>query len=199
MRMQRWRKRAVAVALAFAGAAGGLSGCGLAAQRTPEVLDPKSAPQGLFGASPTTSTAVPGLGVTPVTVYLEGKNERLVAVQADVPWPAAVGAALAALGQSPTAAESARGLVSPASSVGPLTAGPLHHGVATVDLPTSFENLDGQDQVVAVAQVVFTLTAFPDIRGVAFLVGHQATQVPNEGGKLVAGPLTRSDYPGLGN
>jgi len=199
LRARKRIRRALGAAVALAAAAGGLSGCGLGAQSAPEALDPKSAPQGLFSALPTTSTSLPGLGVTSVTIYLEGSNERLVAVEASVAWPATMGAALNALAQGPTAAESARGLVSPASSVGPLTAGLLHRGVATVDLPVSFENLGGQDQTVAAAQVVFTLTAFKGVTGVVFLVGGQAAQVPNEDGKLVAGPLTRRDYPGFGS
>ena len=197
LRSGRRARRSLAVVCAVAAGATGLSGCSLGAQGAPEALDPRSAPRGLLGTSPRTSTSRPSLGLNSVTIYLEGSNQRLVPAKASVPGPASMGAALNALAQGPTAAESARGLVSPASSVGPLRAGPVRRDIAIVGLPASFENLGGQDQTLAAAQVVFTLTAFPGVKGVVFLVGGQAAQVPDEDGKLVAGPLTRSDYPGF--
>ena len=179
-------------------AAAGLAGCGVEAQSSPEALDAKSIPYDLLRHQAPTEPSAPRNGVTAsVTLWLEGSNQHLVPVLADVPWPSTIGALLNALAEGPTEQESERGLLSPASSVGPLTSGHVRRGVVPVDLPASFENLGGSDQLIAVAQIVYTLTAFPGVKGVSILVAGQRAQVPNANGKLVAGGLTRSDYSAL--
>ena len=70
-------------------------------------------------------------------------------------------------------------------------------GASSVDLPVSFESLGGQDQQVAAAQIVFTVTTFTGVRGVRFLVGGQPAQVPTGDGSLTRGPSTRQDYAAL--
>jgi Sporulation and spore germination len=183
------------VALALVGAASaGLAGCGLGAQSGPQALNPKTVPYGLLGPGTSPSTSVPHLVSARVTMYLEGSNEQLVPVHREVGWPATIAAILGQLAAGPTAHESDRGLVSPASAVGPFAVGRLRGGVVSVDLPLSFENLDGQDQTVAAAQIVFTVTTFSGVTGVRFLVAGQPAQVPNGNGSLTAGPSTRTDY-----
>jgi spore germination protein GerM len=73
----------------------------------------------------------------------------------------------------------------------------VHKGVVSVNLPLSFENLGGQDQTVAAAQIVFTVTTFSGVQGVRFLVAGQAARVPNGNGGLTPGPSTRKDYSAL--
>jgi len=46
----------------------------------------------------------------------------------------------------------------------------------------------------ALAQVVFTLTQFPDVTGVAVAVGGQPLQQTDANGRDLAGPATRADY-----
>jgi len=172
----------------------GVAGCGVGAQSSAEILGGKSVPSGLLQAKRPTSTTVPGrLGVA-VTVYLEGPGRRLVAVTRNVAWPATVAAALNQLADGPTAAEAARGLVSPASALGPFGVGAKRGAIVTVNLPVAFEDLAGQDQTVVAGQVVFTVTAFPAVRGVHFVVGGQPSQVPSDRGSLSSGPATRQDY-----
>lgn len=193
------RGRSVATcvaALALAGLAAALSGCGIAAQSAPQPLDLKSEPAGLTGANSPPRTVVPWLDV-PVTVYLAGRDDHLEAVKRDVAAPATLVSVLDQLAFGPTERQSQRGLVSPASSVGPVKVGPLRKGIVEVDLPKSFENLDGQDQTVAAAQVVFTATAVPGVRGVLFRLGGQPAQVPDENGHITSGPSVRKDYADL--
>ncbi|MGH9107216.1 MAG: GerMN domain-containing protein [Acidimicrobiales bacterium] len=180
----------------LAGAAGA-AGCGVGAESAPHALDPKAVPYGLL-RSPLPTTSAPGLVTSAATVYLQGTDEHLVPVRVEVPRPPTVAAVLNALAQGPTEVESDQGLVSPASSVGPLRSGPLRSGVISVRLPESFANLGGQDQTVAAAQIVYTVTAFPGVTGVRFLLGRQPAQVPNDAGKLVTRPLRRKDYSQLG-
>jgi spore germination protein GerM len=193
----RPRLRAAAVGVVAVAAAAGLTGCGLGAQSSPQALDPKNVPYGLLAPASSPRTSVPGLIMAQVTIYLEGANEHLVPVHREVAWPASLAAILNQLVEGPTGRESSRGLVSPASSVGPLGVGPVHNGVVPLELPVSFENLGGEDQTVAAAQIVFTVTTFFGVRGVHFYVGGQAAQVPNGNGSLTPGPSTRRDYSAL--
>jgi Sporulation and spore germination len=191
------RRQMLLSCLALATSAG-LAGCGVGAEPSPHALNAASVPDGLLRHHPKLPSPSEHAGATSrVTVWLEGGNQHLVPVHTNVPWPSTVGALLNALAKTPTERQSDEGLVSPASSVGPLTSEPPQHGVVEVDLPVSFENLGGGDQLIAVAQIVFTLTAFPGVKGVSFLVGGRRVQVPNASGKLEAGGLTRRDYSAL--
>lgn len=184
------------VLLALAG--GALSACGLGAQSSPQALDPQAVPYGLLHRTvPPTTSPSPWLVNAPVVIYLEGSSGHLVAVHREVPWPATLASALDQLASGPSASESSRGLASPASAVGPLGSGRLEHGVVTVDLPVSFESLGGEDQTMAAAQIVYTVTTFSGVRGVRFLVGGQAAQVPKADGGLTTKPSTRRDYVSL--
>ena len=189
--------RAAATVVAVAAVGAGLASCGVGAESAPQPLDPKAVPYGLLGPTSSPSTSDPGLSTARVTLYMETDNGRLVPVHRDVAWPATIAAILGQLAAGPTDRESGRGLVSPASSVGHLRVGPVHNGVVSVDLPVSFESLGGQDQQVAAAQIVFTVTTFTGVKGVRFLVAHQVAQVPTGDGSLTRGPSTRQDYAAL--
>ena len=187
------RRAPIAVVVALA-ASVLLAGCGLGAQSAPQALATQSASPRLQHSVPPSSTSVPGRGLARVTIFLEGSNEHLRSVHREVLSPATLQEIMDQLVAGPHRSESSRGLVSPASSVGSFSVGPFHDGVVTVDLPVSFENLSGQDQTAAAAQIVFTATTFTGVAGVRFLVGGQPAQVPNGNGSLSPGPSTRRDY-----
>ena len=172
------------------------SSCGVGAEQSPQKLDPRSVPFGLL-APATSTTTTTQVAESTVFVYLQG-SQRLVRVARTVPSPTDIPAVLKELDAGPTAAESGQGMTSPISSAAPLKLLSFRAGVASIDAPPSFEALGGQDQIVAAAQLVFTLTGLPGVSGVDFLVGGQPTQVPTAGGSLSQGPLTRADYGSLG-
>lgn len=174
-------------------AAGTISSCAVGAQSSPQPLASRAVPYRLLGAGSPPSTFIPWVDVR-VTIYLEGKDQHLQPVAREVASPATLSAVLAQLAAGTTEKESERGLLSPASMVGPLSVRSSRNGVVTVDLPDSFEDLDGRDQTVAAAQIVYTATAFRGVRGVIFRVAGQAAQVPDDNGHLTSGPSTRSDY-----
>jgi spore germination protein GerM len=153
-----------------------------------------SAPRQLQNSLSHPRTSVAELPRAGVTIFLEGSKGRLTRAQREVPSPATLQEIMDQLVAGPRRSESDRGLVSPASSVGPLSVGHVLDGVVTLDLPVSFENLSGQDETAAAAQIVFTATTFTGIDGVRFLVGGQPAQVPNGNGSLSPGPSTRKDY-----
>jgi spore germination protein GerM len=192
------RARPAAAVLGVALAAGA-AGCGVGAQSAPQALDiptPRGATgPGAISVSP--GVLAPWVSV-PVKIYLVGGDKRVTAVERQVASPASVSSALNQLALGPTQGEQDRGLVSPASMVSPFGVGRVVAGVVRVDLPESFQDLDGLDQTMAVAQIVFTATSVHGVRAVRFYVAGQAAQVPEANGHLVGGPSTRADYRALG-
>lgn len=173
-----------------------VQGCGVGPEASPHRLDPRTVPFGLL-APATTTTTTTQVAESPVVIYLYG-TQRLVPVRHTVPSPPRLTDVLKELGTGPSTAESTQGITSPISTAAPLRLLSLRNEIASVQVPASFEALGGQDQIVAAAQVVFTLTGLPGVTGVELLVDGQPTQVPTGNGSLSQGPLTRADYKALG-
>ena len=55
----------------------------------------------------------------------------------------------------------------------------------------------GPDQVLAIAQVVMTLTSLPGVDSVQFVRDDETVEVPLPDGTLVRRPLTAADYSSL--
>lgn len=70
-------------------------------------------------------------------------------------------------------------------------------GVAQVDLLPGITALGGDEQVMAVAQVVCTLTARPGVGLVSFTLEGSPIDVPRGDGSLTGGPVSRDDYADL--
>lgn len=70
-------------------------------------------------------------------------------------------------------------------------------GIARVDLSQSIAELGGEDQLLAVAQIVCTLTARPGVGQVAFTLEGTPIEVPRGDGSLVSQPVSRDDYASL--
>jgi Sporulation and spore germination len=188
----RWWGSALGLLLVAAAA-----GCGVGAQGAPQALDVR-APHGggtVGGKQTPSNVLLPWVGAA-VHIYLVG-NKHLAAVDRDVNAPPLVSSLLSQLALGPTQRESSHGLVSPASMLGPVGVGAVRQGVVRVDLPRSFQDLDGADQIMAVAQIVFTATSVRGVRAVRFYVAGQEAQVPETNGHLVSGPSTRADYRAL--
>ena len=102
--------------------------------------------------------------------------------------------AVRALIVGPTSAESARGLATDVPTQTRLVSLDVAGSVATVDLSGEFVNLWGFDQVLAVAQFVYTLTASRYIDAVRFAIDGKHIEVPDASGSLSARPRDRNDY-----
>ena len=71
-------------------------------------------------------------------------------------------------------------------------------GVARVNLTAEFiDRLPTGEQQLAIAQLVYTLTAQPGIGQVVFEVGGTPIDVPRSDGSLATGRITRDDLPGV--
>lgn len=165
--------------------------CGVEVDASPNLVSPKKVPFGLL--QPSTSTTSPTGSGQYVTIYLDGP-QRLVAVSRVVPPPVTVARVLLALGAGPTSQESSHGLVSPISTAVPLTLWHVRGTNVTVSVAKAFTKLAGPDQSVAVAQVVFTLTALPDVDSVSIRIDGKRAKVPTAKGTLSGGPLDRADF-----
>jgi hypothetical protein len=73
----------------------------------------------------------------------------------------------------------------------------LSGGVARVELTRRFAERPGREQLLALAQIVCTLTAQPGVGQVKFTLGKQRVEVLRGDGSLTDGPVTREDYANL--
>ena len=67
-------------------------------------------------------------------------------------------------------------------------------GIATVDFATNPVQVVGTDETLAIAQVVFTATASPGVKGVVFEIAGKPIPVPEGNGTQASGPVSRSTY-----
>jgi spore germination protein GerM len=166
-----------------------VTACGVSAEHEPVALSSVSGVGPAHGESGHHPQSVRQA----TTVFLVAGN-RLAPVVRQVPIEAGVDGALRALESAPSAAEADRGL----RTALPVGGGHLHarigDGVAVVAVPTAYETLGLVQQVEAVGQIVYTVTAIDGITGVEFTEEGQLIDVPVDRGQLRNGPVTRLDY-----
>jgi spore germination protein GerM len=96
-------------------------------------------------------------------------------------------------------------LASPPSDAGPLLRTALTElsivrevrllgGIARVDLLSDVSALPTDEQLLAVAQIVCTLTGRPGVGQVSFTLEGARLAVPKGDGSLVTSPVARDDY-----
>ena len=164
-----------------------LAGCG---------VDPQAAPEVLSLAPPTPVTSEPDAAPTGTGVPLWFlQDDRLVPVER-VATAADPATALALLAEGPDPAEVGAGLGT-ALAPQPLAVVPSAPGEApstlTVEVTPAFTGVAGENQLRAVAQVVWTATAFDGVDAVRFTTDGEALEVPTDEG-LTAAPVDREDY-----
>ncbi len=172
-----------------------LLGCAVGTQQQPTAVDDADVPFGLVEPEPAAATTTVIIGVT-VTIYLID-SDLLTAVSRIVPDgdPATV---VEQLLEQPPPAETERGLRSALANDGEadlVQSVDINRGVATVDLSSEFSDLDSRSQVLAIAQLVYTLTGRPGTGQVAFSIEGAPVEVPRADGTLTSDPLTRGDFP----
>lgn len=168
--------------------------CGVPTDHQPRPIPADRVPFGLLDREPTPSTpARAPAGATGTTVFLVA-NERLVPAVRDIAGPVSPEKALQALLAGVTAQEAATGV---RTAIGPGT-GATTTAVAgsevRVDLTRAFLTGGTKDQILAVAQIVYTLTEPPGLDSVAFTLAGRAVEVPSADGTVRDGPLQRGDF-----
>lgn len=81
----------------------------------------------------------------------------------------------------------------------PIASSPLRgvvdaDGVARIMLPSGFERISVHEQSLAMAQLVFTVTANSLAQSVQLVQGTRSLPMPDPSGQLVTRPVTRVDY-----
>jgi hypothetical protein len=161
-------------------------------------LSPQSEPVPLQlpEPSPAQASSAARTDAVPLTmqVYLV-HGDRLQRVTRTVPEGIGMGPVLDALTQPLNEVELANGLRSALPvSTHSLTAELTMEGTARVTVPTGFDRLALRDQQLAVAQIVFTVSANTLASDVQLVSGTRIVPVPDARGALVSTPVARSDY-----
>ena len=175
-----------------------LSACGVRSQDGPEplpqeVLPSELQPSAVASPGPSTGPSTSPTTTTTVPVYLV-EDGRLVRVDR----PArrrAVQDALDALLTAGGAGGSQRSAVPPGTVVERLS---RRGDLLSIELSAQFGQVRGRDQVLAVAQVVWTATEFPPVRQVDVLVDGRRIELPVEQGEVSSEPAERNDYWSVG-
>jgi germination protein M len=157
---------------------------------------PTPAPTVTVTASPSASPSPSAsAALTTVRVYFL-RGEKLGVAQRQVPHTLAVASAsMTALCGGPTASEHAAGLGSAVPSGTRLNGISVKAGVATVDLSGRFASGGGSLSMQArVAQVVYTLTQFPAIKSVDFMLDGVRVNAIGGEGVVVDTPQRRADW-----
>jgi hypothetical protein len=125
------------------------------------------------------------------------RDGALVPVVRHVPTQPTAEALVTDLLAAPDDAERAAGLTTALLGAPPVTAVHVVNGLAQVELAQPAEGATRNDDQLAYAQIVSTLTARPDITGVVFVRDGQPLGVPRGDGSRSTGPLTAADYANL--
>ncbi|MGY1683143.1 GerMN domain-containing protein [Geodermatophilus sp. SYSU D01176] len=176
--------RTVVRALALVIAALLVTSCGVRPEDRPEPVT--------TAAQPSTEIGNGGRAGAPrLTVFLV-RGTRLTPVERRTD-ATTTATALEHLVEGPTRAEAATGIRTalPPEVVG-VDEGPAD-GVTTVSVSRGFTGITGGNQLLAVAQIVWTLTDLPTVTTIRFVVEGAPVEVPTDGG-LTDRPVGRDDY-----
>jgi hypothetical protein len=184
------------IAAVLAAVSLGTVACGIPTASSPTPIAKSDVPYHLLNP-PTTTTTGPGtppaVGVAE-QIFLVAPDGHLVAATREVAVPASLSQVLGALLAGPTATESASGIQSFLTLTGLEVTVTQSGGVATVHFSADPVQVVGPDQVLAIAQVVYTVTQQPGITGVSFEIAGKPVGVPTAAGAQVPGPVGRADY-----
>lgn len=175
-----------------AGVVAGFTACGVPSQDTATKTNPKDVPFGLLNENSGVNQ-IDQSGARDIVVFL-AKNGRLVRAERKLAPPVTFERLLDKLAQGPTPSEVATGTRSALPDGESFQSVTLNGGTATVDLSPPFTALSGSDQLLALAQIVFTLTSRPGIGQVQFTLGGAAIDIPRANGSLTPSPVSRDDY-----
>ena len=166
-----------------------LAACGFPQDSRATPIPEGELPVGL--RSDPTATTVPA-STEPATIWFVSDN-RLVRVRHDVESPASVTTVTNELLIGPSAAEQDRGLRSGIPDPTVVVGAELIRGIAQVQLAPSFAEISPEDQILAVGQLVLTLTNLPGIGGVQFSLEGAPVAVPLPSGESSDQAVFRDD------
>jgi hypothetical protein len=166
-----------------------VTGCGVSTQSSPVLLETT-----VVGPATSHRGHEPTEEATQRRAIYLTRGAHLAEVFRQVPYAQGVDGSLAALEAAPTPDEAAAGLRTalPAGSGHLLSR--VADGVAVVAVPPAYESLGLEQQVMAVGQIVYTVTAVEGVSAVELSVAGSVIDVPVADGQLRPGSVTRADY-----
>ncbi|MDO8390773.1 MAG: GerMN domain-containing protein [Actinomycetota bacterium] len=180
--MRRWPTIAVCCLLV---------GCGFPTQDAPQPIAGDEQPQTLM-----TDSAGGEPAVEAITVWFI-QDDVLVPIVRRVPRPAGAASAVATDAAGVTPAEGARGLRSAIPDPAMITGAEVVRGTAIVQLAAEFLDIPAGDQVLALGQLVYTLTDLRGIGRVRFEIDGDAVVVPLPSGDSTESSVSRDDFASL--
>jgi len=169
-----------------------LGACGVPSDDSPREISPARVPFGLLEPDRPPSTRAEGL-VRKTDVFLV-TDDRLTTVARDVPEPITPGKVVRILLDGPTNAEAAMNLRSAIATTSGVSATTPANGLVSVELGRSFATSGPSNQVLGVAQLVYTVTALPGVDRVSFTLNGRPAEVPLGDGTLTTRPVGRADF-----
>lgn len=168
--------------------------CGISAGGPPESL-PGGVVTPALAPPAATASSVPAADSQPAHIFLVS-GTQIVDVPRTLPTPG-LEPVLEVLLAGPTEAEVGAGIRSAITAGTRLRSTGVEDGIAVIDLTAEFVELAGEEQILAVAQLVLTATAVAGIDRVRFALDGEELEVPQADGTLAPGPLAAGDYASL--
>ena len=163
-----------------------VSGCSVGPQDRPDLVAPVLRPS---AARSSTGSSVP---LTVQVFLLHG--DRLSRVSRTVPAGTGLTPSLTGLALPLTPGEVADGLRTALPAGQRVPQGTIDGPLAVVTMPTGFDRLSVREQVGAMSQLVYTVTANTTATEVELVSDHRTLQVPDGSGRLLSRPVNISDY-----
>ncbi|WP_350275666.1 GerMN domain-containing protein [Kribbella sp. HUAS MG21] len=174
-----------------------LIGCGVPIQQGPAPIDPDAVPsrlQGPLSPTPGPTTATPG---RPSVQVVFVQQDQLVTLVRDAPSHATADrlqTVITALLAGPTTTEQADGLTSALPPELTLAVRTVQGDRVDLELSGETDGRSATENVLAVGQIVLSVTALPTIREVTFSRDGRPVEALLADGALTTAPLTASDY-----
>ena len=150
------------------------------------------------GQTGVSSTSTGSTGLVTYQVWFTRDESLFVVSRTQQATPRIGSAALEALLAGPDTREQAAAVGSQIPSGTQLLGLSVDNAVATVDLTSEFESGGGSASMnMRIAQVVYTLTQFPTVKGVLFELDGRRVDVLGGEGVIVDQPVTRKDFRSL--
>ncbi|MGH9089675.1 MAG: GerMN domain-containing protein [Acidimicrobiales bacterium] len=174
-----------------------LSGCGISAESSARAIPSSKVPFNLLSNQPpsSTTTTSPNYATT-ITVYFTVTFSRYVSPVSRQVAKATITSILTVLLAGPSPVQKSNGYQSAFTRSGVrLIRASIAGGVATVDFNKAFGQTSGSLQVLAPAQVIYTLTVnFKTVTKVKFQIDGTTLAVPTPVGGLTPTPVGTSQY-----
>lgn len=177
-----------------------LAGCGVPLEQEPAPIRPEAVPSQLQGTGRPASarpTATPGRLTVQVNFV---RNDRLVSLAREAPTAAPADrltTVVQALMAGPSATEQSDGITSALPPELTLTVVDVQGSRAVLELSGETEGRSATENVLAVGQIVLSVTSLPTVNEVTFWRDGAPVEALLADGALTTKPLTAADYAAL--